>query len=72
MKVALNLFGIALISCIVSNALGLQIMLSSKEPHCIYVNPIRTGGKITLNYVVTGVNEDNTNFIVSEKCFVLV
>ena len=68
MKVASNhLFVLTLINCILHlhGVLALQMILSTREPHCIFVNPVRTGAKITLNYVVTGVNEEQVSFSVS-------
>ena len=60
MKVVSKLFALVVINCILylKGVDALQMILSTREPHCIYVNPVRTGVKITVNYVVTGVNEE--------------
>ena len=51
---------------LLQQALALQLILTTREPHCIYVTPIRAGGKVTISYVVTGVNEDQVSFVVSK------
>ena len=51
---------------LLQQALALQLILTTREPHCIYVTPLRAGGKVNIEYVVTGVNEDQVSFIVSE------
>jgi hypothetical protein len=62
MKVAFNIFALTLLSCFVSQVLGLQLILSTRDPHCVNVAPERTGAKITVTYTITGVNEDQISF----------
>ena len=67
MKVAFNIFALTLLSCFVSQVLGLQLILSTRDPHCVNVAPERTGAKITVTYTITGVNEDQISFKVSDR-----
>ena len=48
-----------------SCASGLQLILSSREPVCLFVTPRRIGGNIDINYSISGVNEDQVEFYVS-------
>ena len=58
MKVASNLLVVAFLCCFVEHAIALQMILNTRDPHCVTIMPIRTGVKINLNYVVSGVNEE--------------
>ena len=49
---------------LLQQVMALQLILTTREPHCIYVTPLRAGGKVNISYVVTGVNEDQVSFVV--------
>ena len=51
---------------LLQQVMALQLILTTREPHCIYVTPLRAGGKINISYVVTGVNEDQVSFVVGK------
>ena len=37
---------------------GLAVLLQKADPYCFTVSPAGDKGKITVNYVITGMNED--------------
>ena len=43
--------------CFNQGASALQMILSSKEPQCLYVEPARIGVQIDISYTISGVNE---------------
>ena len=64
MKTTISLIVLVISNCLLERADALQMILTSKEPSCVSVYPNRAGGKISLNYVVTGVNENQVSFSV--------
>ena len=51
--------------CLVSGSQALQMILSSKEPQCLNIEPKRVGIKIDVSFTISGVNESEVRFTVS-------
>ena len=64
MKVVLK---VAIASCLLQAATALQMILATREPTCVLVVPKQiTNQKIDISYTVTGVNEKDILFTVSD------
>ena len=47
------------------SASALQMILSTREPQCLYVEPKRIGSELEIHYTISGVNESEVIFTVS-------
>jgi len=50
---------------LLSQVSGLAMLLQKKDPYCMQVTPMTITSKITVSYIITGMNEDQVNFSVS-------
>ena len=51
--------------CMSQSTQALQMILSTRDPMCITVEPKRANINMDINYSVSGVNEDQVTFTVS-------
>lgn len=58
---------LAALFAITHSASALQLILSTREPMCLFVTPRRIGGLVDINYSISGVNEDQVEFLVSKS-----
>ena len=63
MKVVVSL----LLSLLLANfTQALQMILSTRDPVCLVVKPTRVGVSVNTRYTISGVNEDQVKFVVTQ------
>ena len=66
MKRATTLLALLLGSALCpKSAEALQMILSTRDPQCLYVEPKRVGAELEVHYTISGVNESEVIFTVS-------
>ena len=43
--------------CLIQGTQALQMILSTRDPQCLTIQPVRVGVNIDISYTISGVNE---------------